>query len=123
MVSTELAPRRQELHVYTTSVDINNTRYKRQQSLTQNHMRHVRCESGVHRTCAETAASNNHLGGYLNILKYIYKLRQQSLILVSVGFPGKPLVYTELTARQQQFQVAPAKQQPLRWIFKYLNKI
>ena len=30
---------------YTTSVDINNTRYKRLQSLIQNHMRHVRSES------------------------------------------------------------------------------
>ena len=30
---------------YTTSVDINNTRYKRIQSLIQNHMRHVRSES------------------------------------------------------------------------------
>ena len=27
---------------YTTSVDINNTRYKRMQSLIQNHTRHVR---------------------------------------------------------------------------------
>ena len=30
---------------YTTSVDINNTRYKMLQSLIQNHMRHVRSES------------------------------------------------------------------------------
>ena len=30
---------------YTTSVDINNTRYERIQSLIQNHMRHVRSES------------------------------------------------------------------------------
>jgi len=30
---------------YTTSVGINNTRYKRIQSLIQNHMRHVRSES------------------------------------------------------------------------------
>ena len=29
---------------YTTSVDINNTRYKRIQSLIDNHMRHVRIE-------------------------------------------------------------------------------
>ena len=30
---------------YTTSVDIKNSRYKRIQSLIQNQMRHVRCES------------------------------------------------------------------------------
>ena len=30
---------------YTTSVGINNTRYKRLQSLIQNHMSHVRSES------------------------------------------------------------------------------
>ena len=30
---------------YTTSVDINNKRYKRTQSVVQNHMRHVRSES------------------------------------------------------------------------------
>ena len=34
-----------ERHQYTTSVDINNTRYERIQSLIQNHMRHVRSES------------------------------------------------------------------------------
>ena len=34
-----------ERYQYTTSVDINNTRYKRIQSLIQNHMRHVRIES------------------------------------------------------------------------------
>ena len=34
-----------ERYQYTTSVDINNTRYKRIQSLVQNHMRHVRSES------------------------------------------------------------------------------
>ena len=34
-----------ERYQYTTSVDINNTRYKRIQSLIQNHMRHVRSES------------------------------------------------------------------------------
>ena len=35
----------QSAYQYTTSVDINNTRYKRIQSLIQNHMRHVRIES------------------------------------------------------------------------------
>ena len=34
-----------ERYQYTTSVDINNTRYKRIQSLIQNHMQHVRSES------------------------------------------------------------------------------
>ena len=34
-----------ERYQYTTSVDINNMRYKRLQSLIQNHMRHVRSES------------------------------------------------------------------------------
>ena len=34
-----------ERYQYTTSVDINNTRYKRIQSLIHNHMRHVRSES------------------------------------------------------------------------------
>ena len=34
-----------ELYQYTPSVDINNTHYKRIQSLIQNHMRHVRIES------------------------------------------------------------------------------
>ena len=34
-----------ERYQYTTSMDINNTRYKRIQSLIQNHMRHVRSES------------------------------------------------------------------------------
>ena len=34
-----------ERYQYTTSVDINNTRYKRIQSLIQNHMRHVHSES------------------------------------------------------------------------------
>ena len=34
-----------ERYQYTTSVDINNTRYKRIQSLIQNYMRHVRSES------------------------------------------------------------------------------
>ena len=34
-----------ERYQYTTSVDINDTRYKRIQSLIQNHMRHVRSES------------------------------------------------------------------------------
>ena len=34
-----------ERYQYTTSVDINNTRYKRMQSLIQNHMQHVRSES------------------------------------------------------------------------------
>ena len=34
-----------ERYQYTTSVDINNTRYKRIQSLIKNHMRHVRIES------------------------------------------------------------------------------
>ena len=35
----------QSAYQYTTSVDINNTRYKRIQSLIYNHMRHVRIES------------------------------------------------------------------------------
>ena len=35
----------EELYQYTTSVDINTTRYKRLQSLIQNHIRHVRSES------------------------------------------------------------------------------
>ena len=34
-----------ERYQYTTTVDINNTRYKRIQSLIQNHMRYVRSES------------------------------------------------------------------------------
>ena len=34
-----------ECYQYTISVDINNTRYERIQSLIQNHMRHVRSES------------------------------------------------------------------------------
>ena len=34
-----------ERYQYTTSVNINNTRYKRIQSLIQNHTRHVRSES------------------------------------------------------------------------------
>ena len=34
-----------ERYEYTTSMDINNTRSKRLQSLIQNHMRHVRSES------------------------------------------------------------------------------
>ena len=34
-----------ERYQYTTSVDINSTRYKRLQSLIPNHMRHVRSES------------------------------------------------------------------------------
>ena len=57
MMYTELAPRRQQFHVapamqqansavnYTISVDIKNTRYKRTQSLIQNHVRHERTES------------------------------------------------------------------------------
>ena len=34
-----------ERYQYTTSVDINNTQYKRIQSFIQNHMRHVHIES------------------------------------------------------------------------------
>ena len=34
-----------ERYQYTTSVDIDNTRYKKTQSLVQNHMRHMRSES------------------------------------------------------------------------------
>ena len=34
-----------ERYQYTTTVGIDNTRYKRIQSLIQNHMRHVRSES------------------------------------------------------------------------------
>jgi len=34
-----------ERYQYTTTVDINNMRYKRMQSHIQNHMRHVRSES------------------------------------------------------------------------------
>ena len=57
MMYTEPALRRQQFHVapamqrpniavkYTTSVDIKNTRYKRLQSLIQNHIRHERSES------------------------------------------------------------------------------
>ena len=41
-----------ERYQYTTSVDINNARYTRLQSLIQNHMRHVRSETAQEKRIA-----------------------------------------------------------------------
>ena len=48
-----------ERYQYTTSMDINNTRYKKMHSLTQNHMRHVRSESAREQRIALYNAMNN----------------------------------------------------------------
>ena len=44
-VAATFSSNAEECYKYTTSMDINNTCYKRLQSLIQNHMRHVRSES------------------------------------------------------------------------------
>ena len=48
-----------ERYQYTTSVDINNTRYKRIQLLIHNHMRHVRSEAAREQRIALYKAMNN----------------------------------------------------------------
>ena len=49
-----------ERYQYTTSADINNTRYKRMQTLIQNHMRHVRSESARERRIALNKSDQQH---------------------------------------------------------------
>ena len=48
-----------ERYQYTSAVEINNTRYKKMHSLSQNHMRHVHSESGREQRLALYNAMDN----------------------------------------------------------------
>ena len=88
-------------HWYTISVDINNTRYKRIQSLIQNHKRHVRSESS--RVCSIKAMNNNN--NILDLLKRFPRAFLAHRYLENIGSCGR-------RSAMESLQTCSAKEKP-----------